>query len=181
MTLGEITMAALPQSNTDRYKVFYTFASYNHVMQVRAAGVHSPSSFGTWIDGLFTTLTTVLYPIALIKVQFAATGSNIFNDVITGQEGNTYGSGSPVGLLAPQFMAFQGRTSGGHKTRLSIYGVKPEENDYRFEPADNATIDNAVDYIQTTSAFAKGIDGLTPTWYDYVNTGFNAYWQRKNR
>lgn len=174
-------MAALPEDNTARYKWFYTFAGNNHVGQVRAAGVHSPSSFGTWLDGLLTELVPVLYPVTITKVEFAPAGSNIFNVVTTGIESNTYGTGSPTGLLAPQFIAFQGRTSGGHRVRMSIYGIKPEENDYRFEPADNADVDDAIAYIQITSSFAKGIDGVTPTWYGYANTGFNAYWQRKNR
>jgi hypothetical protein len=181
MRLGDIIVAALPPDNTARYKVFYTFAGNTHVVQVRATGVHSPSSFGTWFDGLMTELDNSLYPVTISKVEFAASGSNVFNTVVTGIESNTYGSGTPVGLLAPQFIGFQGRTSGGHKVRLSIYGIKPEENDYRFEPADNADVDDAITYLQTTSAFAKGIDGVTPNWYSYANTGFNAYWQRKNR
>lgn len=174
-------MAALPPESTARYKTHYTFAGNNHVNVVRASGVHSPSGFGTWLDGLLTLMVPILYPVTITLVEFAANGSTIFNPVTTGIESNVYGTGSPTGLLAPQFIAFQGRTSGGHKTRLSIFGVKPEENDYRFEPADNSDVDNAVAYIQTTSPYAKGIDGVTPVWYSYANTGFNAYWQRKNR
>lgn len=176
-----MALTPLPPSNTARYKVFYTFATYSHVTQVRAAGVHSPSSFGTWFDGLLTELTAALYPLVINKVEFAASGSDVFNTVVTGIEGNSYGSGSPSGLLAPQFIAFQGRSSGGRKVRLSIYGIKPEENDYRFEQGDNADVDDAITYINTPSSFAKAIDGVTPSWYSYANTGFNAYWQRRNR
>lgn len=174
-------MAALPEDNTARYKFFYTFASYTHVAQVRPGGVHSPSGFGTWLDSLFTALDPQLYPVVITKVEFAATGSNVFNTVTTGIEGNSYGSGTPVGLLAPQFIAFQGRTTGGHRCRLSIYGIKPEENDYRFEQGDNADVDNAIAIMQTSSPYGYGIDGVRATWYSYANTGFNAYWQRRNR
>jgi hypothetical protein len=174
-------MAALPPSNTARYKWHYAFGGNNHVGIVRASGVHSPSGFGTWLDGLLTILDPIWNTIGVSLVEFAANGSDIFNPVTTGIEGNSYGSGSALGLIWPQFLAFQGRTSGGHKCRMSIYGISPEENDYRFETGDNATVDAAVTYVQTTSPYAKGIDGVTPVWYSYANTGFNAYWQRKNR
>lgn len=174
-------MSSLPQDNTARYKLFYHVGVYNHVVQVRAAGVHSPSSFGTAMDNLLTAFGTDIYQMGVDKVEFAASGSNVFNVVTSGIEGNVYGSGSVTGLLAPQFIAFQGRSSGGHRVRLSIYGIKPEENDYRFEPGDNSNVDAAIAVIQTPSAFFKAIDGVTPSWYDYANTGFNAYWQRRLR
>ena len=174
-------MASLPADNTARYKVFYDYAGHTHVTQVRAAGVHSPSSFGTWFDGLMQLLSPVLWAVGIVRVEFAPSGSNIFNPVTTGIEGNTYGSGTPVGLLAPQFVSFQGRSSGGHKWRLSIYGIKPEENDFRFELGDNGDVDNAVSYVQSASSFGKAIDGVSPVVYSYANTGFNAYWQRKVR
>jgi hypothetical protein len=174
-------MAALPPSNTARYKVVYFANGHQHSVIVRASGAHSPSGFGTWFDGLMTILDPIWSELSINRVDFAASGSDIFNPVTSGIEGNVYGSGTPAGLLHPQFLAFQGRTSGGHKTRLSLYGVGVEENDYRFNTGDVAEVDAAVTYMQTTSPYAKGIDGITPTWYSYANTGFNAYWQRKER
>lgn len=174
-------LTPLPPSNTARYKLYYTFAGVQHVVQVRAIGAHSPASFGTFMDGIFTSLNTALWALSVIKVEFAAVGSDVFNLVTTGIEGNAYGSGTPVGLLVPQFIAFQGRSSGGRKVRMSIYGIKPEENDYRFEPGDSAAVDAAISALAASSNFGASIDGLDPTWYLYANTGFNAYWQRKQR
>lgn len=174
-------MSALPEDNTARYKAFYTAVGETHTAQVRAGGVHSPSGFGTWLDGLLTQLAGALYPVQVTKVEFAATGSNIFNIVTTGIEGNAYGTGTPTGIFKPQFVAFQGRSSGGHRARLSFYGMKAEEDDFRFENGENTNVDNAIAFMQTVSPYAYAIDGLRPSWYIYANTGFNAYWQRKNR
>jgi hypothetical protein len=56
------------------------------------------------------------------EVQFAASGSNIFNPVVTGIEGNSYGSGGVSAPNAAFFLSFVGRTSGGRRARLFVFG-----------------------------------------------------------
>jgi len=174
-------MTALNPNNTLRYRVFYTVLGVQHDFQVRALASVSPATLGTNLNTLLTDLSPVLYAWTLDTVQFAPAGSNVFNTVTTGLEGNVYGSGTAAGLLKPQFLAFQGRSSGGHKVRLSIYGVKVEENDYRFNSGDSVDIGAAIIDLNTAVNCYLAIDGVKPLWYSYANTGFNAYWQRKQR
>lgn len=174
-------MAALPPNNTLRYKVFYTVLGQQHDVQVRALAPLSPSAFGTLFLSLLNELSPVFYALVVDYAQFAAAGSNVFNTVTIGIEGSTIGSGSAAGLLKPQFIAFQGRSSGGHKCRLSLYGVKVEENDYRFNPGDVTEVDDAIAVLNGATNGFLAIDGVKPLWYSYANTGFNAYWQRKQR
>jgi hypothetical protein len=174
-------VTALNPNNTARYKTFYTVMGQQHDFQVRANAIFSPSTLGTFIAALFDALDPALYATTIDYSQYAASGSNVFNTVTTGAESSTYGSGAGSGLLIPQYIGFQGRSTGGHKVRLSIYGIKPEENDYRFNPADSAEVDAAIVVLNATANGALAIDGLKPLWYSYANTGFNAYWQRAQR
>jgi hypothetical protein len=174
-------LTPLPADNTDRYKVNYTAVGFNHDFQVRTDASASAGGLGSVVGAFLTALAPQLYPVLVQTVEFAVAGSGVFNPVTTGIEGVTYGTGSPAPLLAPQFIGFQGRTSGGRKVRLSVFGIRPEENDYRFDPGDNSDIDAAINVLQGASHYFLGIDGVVPLWYDYSNTGFNAYWQRKLR
>lgn len=174
-------MAALNPNNTARYRCFYTTLGVQHDFQVRANAIFSPATMGTFVTALMSAIGPAMYASVIDKVEYAAAGSNVFNIVTTGAEGLAYGSGTAAGLLKPQFFAFQGRSTGGHKVRLSIYGIKIEENDYRFNPGDSAEVDAGVVVLQATVNGALAIDGLKPVWYPYANTGFNAYWQRKQR
>jgi len=176
-----MALTPLPPSNTIRYKTFYTYAGKTHDFQIRANAVYSPSTHGTFIAALFDALDPSLYPVTIGVTQVAVEGSNVFNNVTTGQEGQSFGSGTPAGIVTPQFIGFQGRSSDGRKVRLSIYGIKAEENDFRFNPEDNDDVDAAIVVLNATANGALTISGIKPQWYTYANTGFNAYWQRALR
>lgn len=172
---------ALPPDNTKRYKVTYTSLGNQHDFTVRCGPTGNDAGASNAIDDLLTALTSQLYAMTVDALDFAVAGSSVFNPAASTLPGSTYGSGTAAGLLFPQFVAFQGRSAAGHKCRLSVYGIKIEENDYRFNPGDSAVVDAAIDVLQGSSVYFHSIDDLKPTWYDYANTGFNAYWQRKGR
>lgn len=174
-------LPVLPASNTARWKLGYTVGETDHVFQVRSTGAASPSSFAAWVDSFLTALSPALYAMTLTSVQFASPGSDIFNLVATSIIGNPYGSGVIAGFRTPQFVAFQGRSSGGRKVRLSVYGFKFDTNDYRVNPGELDAVDDAILVLAGSTTFGVAIDGIDPTWYPYANTGFNAYWQRQLR
>lgn len=174
-------LPVLPASNTARYKFFYHNATHPHVTTIRAFGTHSPSNVGAQFDVLLTALAGQIEATTLDRVEFAPVGSNIFNPVVTGFEGNTYGSGTSNPTNAPWFYGFVGRTSGGRKSRFMIFGANDLGTNYRFSPGENAAIDAAVLVPQASANAFGGIDGAKPVWYGYVNAGADAYWQRKGR
>jgi hypothetical protein len=172
-------MAPLNPNNTPRFKVFYTNVGQQHVSQVR--GTSSPSSLGSQFDVLMTALSPILYATTIDKVEYAPSGSNIFNIVTSGIEGNTYGSGAGSTAVAPYFIDFIGRSTGGRRVRMSVFGVTILGLDYKFQPGEDANVDAAILVPQASALDWLAIDGIKPTWYSYADAGVNAYYQRKNR
>lgn len=172
-------MAPLPPNNTARYKVFYTVSGHQHVMDIRSLA--SPASFGADVGGLLGTLSPMTYAITIDQVQFAASGSNVFNPVTSGIEGNVYGSGSGTVGETPYYINFVGRSTGGRRVRLAVFGQKALGGDYRYIAGENANIDAAVAVLQDPANSFKAIDGLKPIWKNYANAGVNAHWQKAVR
>jgi hypothetical protein len=172
-------MAPLAPSNTPRFKALYTQLGVQHELQIRSSA--SPAVVGTMYDGLFTVLTGAIASLSIDEVQFAPTGSDIFNPVTTGIEGNTYGIGGHPASDAATFWSLIGRTPGGRRVRLFFYGMGGMGADYRYAAGENATADSLVATVQAFGADVEGIDGLTPTWKTYVNAGVNAHLQRSLR
>jgi len=172
---------ALPPDNTKRYKLTYTVLGIQHDFTVRCGPTGNDAGATSIVEDLLNALDPILYEWTVDAFDFAVAGSSVFNPATSTLPGSVFGSGSAAGLLKPQFLAFQGRSAAGHKCRISFYGCKPEENDFRFNPGDNADVDAAIDVVQGSSLYFHSIDDLKPTWYDYANTGFNSYWQRQQR
>jgi hypothetical protein len=75
-----------------------------------------------------------------------------------------------------------GRTFGGHKSRISIYGYKlGGQGDYRIDITENVGIANLVTYLNGATGFALAIDGSQPVWHNYGNAGLNDHWVKKHR
>lgn len=174
-------MAALPPSNTARFKVFYTNQDVQHSIVVRSTPV-SPATFGAQFDLFFDAINPLLPDTAIDSVEFAAQGSNIFNAVTTGIESNTYGSGITVEPLAANFISFIGRTAGGKRVRLFVFGINADTAlNYRYTAGEIAAVDAAVALLPTMVGSFIGIDGLVPVWKTYANTGVNSHWQKALR
>lgn len=172
-------MAPLPPNSTARFRVQYTTIAKQHTMEIRSTS--SPSAIGVIVDALLTALGAAIFGLTIDVVEFAASGSNVFNPVTTGIEGNVYGSGSGTTVNVPSYFNFIGRTSGGRRVRLAVFGAAIAGGDYRFIAGELAVIDAARAVLVSAGGAIMGIDGLTPVWKSYVNAGFNAYWQRAVR
>lgn len=174
-------LPVLPADNTARFKLSYVNDGFTHTLTARSTPI-SPATAGTHFDALFTALSPMLPITSILDVQFAAAGSNVFNPVTTGIEGNIYGSGSGAPIGASENVGFVGRTSGGRRARLWVYGINAIASaDFRFNPGESADVDNAIIAIRAATGLYLGIDGLAPTWKGYANAGVNAFWQRKLR
>lgn len=172
-------MAPLPPSNTPRFNVFYTNCGLQHSMQIRS---HlSPSGVGTLVDGFFDILTGSLPATSIDEVQFAADGSDIFNAVTTGIEGNTYGGPAGTPAEGATFWSWIGRSSDGRRLRLYLFGVGGMGQDYRYQPGESATLSSARDYLVAAGSDIVTIGDLVPVWKSYINAGVNAHLQRAIR
>jgi len=172
-------MAPLPVDSTPRYKVFYTNCGQQHVMDIRSHA--SPSAIGAELDALFTAISSLIFATQIDDLQFAASGSNIFNSVTSTFVGNNYGTGGGTDLTVASYINFVGRSSDGRRVRMAIFGTKDLASDFRFVAGENADVDNFISLLQDPASTLVTIGDLKPTWKSYANAGFNAYWQRAQR
>lgn len=172
-------MAPLSPDNTPRFRVHYTTVGRQHTMEVRSSS--SPAAVGTFLQNFFTTQGAVSFASVIDSVDFAVSGSNVFNPVTTGAEGHTWGSGAGNTTSIPYFINYIGRSTGGRRLRMAVFGHAGAPIDYRYVAGENATVDNTIAVLVAAGGLLTCIDGITPVWKTYANVGFNAYWQRNVR
>ena len=174
-------MAPLPANSTAQYFVDYSAVSREHTFGVRVNALESPAQFGAHLHSFLLAVSPETYPITVNVVRFQAAGTNFSSPVTTGEEGTIFGTGSPTVDQAPFAINFRGRTPGGRRCGLELFGYKGTTSGWRVTDAENVNI-AATHAIMVAAANAwLGIDGLKPVWYPYANVVHNAYWQRKVR
>jgi hypothetical protein len=136
---------------------------------------------GTQMNNVLVALEGQLFALTINQVRWAALGNVFSFPVTTGIEGLTYGGTEQEPDNIPRFLDFVGRTQGGRRARMAIFGFKGALSLYRVTVAEVAAIGTALGNLQGGANSWLGIDGLKPVWHPYVNVGFNAYWQRKVR
>lgn len=176
-------MAPLPVNGTPRFKVHYTSLGKSHVMDVRGSSALSPAGLGTAVDNLLIPLgsSSLIYTITINDVEFSASGSNVFNPVTTGIEGNTYGIMGGGTADIPRFLNFIGRSVDGRRVRLAVYSTVNVATDYRYLAGENAGVDAAIANLTASTNAFRSISGQLTVWKSYANVGVSAYWQRKIR
>lgn len=174
-------MAPLPHNNTPIYFVDYSVGGETHTMEVRAAAPVSPSTFGTNMNAFLDAIDALFNQITILGVRFQAAGTNFSNPVVTGIEGNVYGSGAGTDDQVPIALNFVGRSSGGRRVRLMVFGFKFGLSGYRLSSVESPEVASGVALLNSTPNMFLAIDGVDPVWYPYANSLVNAYWQRKVR
>jgi len=172
-------MAPLPPSSTPRYRVHYTTCGKQHTFQMRSH--QSPTEIGILIQDFLTALDAVCFASIIDFVDFAADNSDIFNSVTTDAESFTWGTGIGSVTNVPNFMNFIGRSTGGKRVRIAVFGLDTSAVDYRFIAGENADVDNGNAVLTAAGDILRCIDDLQPVWKSYVNAGVNAYWQKAVR
>lgn len=174
-------MAPLPHNNTAIYYMDYTVSGIQHTAEARFDGALSPVSFGSTMNAFLNTIDSLLFLLSVDVVRVQFEGQNHSSPVITGIEGNTYGSGAPTGAARPNFLRFVGRSSGGRRVSMDLYVCNTGDSNFRITNSENADVASAVAILNGESAVFLAIDGIAPTWYAYVNVKQNSYWVRRLR
>jgi len=172
-------VAPLPVDGTPRYKVFYTTVGKQHVQDWRSG--LSPAAMSVDLANFWSAISAKLHSVVIDDVQFAASGSNIFNSVAMPFVGTTYGSGSGIVGEVPYFVSFIGRSSDGRRSRVYFYGSNALGGDYRYVAGEDTAVDATVAALRAAGTDLQTISGLVPVWKSYANAGASAYWQRKIR
>jgi hypothetical protein len=172
-------MTALNPNNTPRFKFGYTGGLNDHTFELRS---HlSPAAIGAHVNLWLTALSPRMHAITLNTCQFAAAGSNIFNTVTCGFEGTVYGSGTPITQEAPNYIDFIGRSTGGRRTRITMFGVSGLGTDFRWAAGEDAAVDAAIALLVGFGSDLRAIDDIAPVWKPYANAGVNSHWTKATR
>jgi len=155
----------------------------------------APTIADTWfvtaladVNAFFTALAPLLFnDFAFTDCSFQAAGT-LFSVPAPPPAPITPGGGSPTKGDAPRFISFVGRSSGGRKVALTVYGVTADpgnsdqaiSQDYRLLYGEQAQVAAAITVLVYSSFSA--VDGPEPvTWKQYANLGYNSHFQRKLR
>ena len=153
---------------------------------------------------LFRFPPTTLPGDAIAAVDgFTDAVKGLWHESVTVTGGDYYPAGSafsqPVTLAArqgtntntfnpseyPRFMSVVGRDFAGTRVRYTLYGVPnvPVQSDYRLTQAEGGVFygfRTALGTMVNTGDLIT-VQGSSPILNPYVNTGYNAYYQRKAR
>ena len=172
-------MTPLPPNSTARFRAHYTVLGHQHTMQLRSHA--SPAVVGGIYHDLFGAFDATVANITFDTMDFAAEGSDIFNPVSSGHDGTTYTGGTAVPENAAWQYTFLGRTSGGKRVRLSMFGALFLTTDYRISASESSPIDTCRGVLIAAGSNIIAIDGLTPVWKTYVDAGVNDHWVKRLR
>jgi hypothetical protein len=142
----------------------------------------SPVVFEGFLLAVWGEMAPILFPCIITDVKFAASGVNIFNSVIMPTfVGQTFGSGTGTNFDAARYINFIGRSTGGRRVRVTWFGCSNFDTSFRINPLEDGAVDDTVLALNGATPPLACIDGLTPVWKPYANTGVNAYWQHASR
>jgi len=172
-------MAPLPESNTRRYKMIYTVGTEGHSMTARATPTFNDGVAAAHFDALFAAVAASLGSnTSWVGLEVAPQGSNVFNP-IGGFTGGTGGGGAVAAVDQPRAMCFAGRTSGGRRTKVFLYGVDSgfvTTAAYSEDPLVTATFQGFQGLLVSQADFWLGIDGIKPSWYFRMTIKPNDHW-----
>jgi len=167
-------MAPLPPSSTPRFRFHYTTMAHQHTMQFRSHA--SPAFMGTFFHDFLTAIANSIAPITIDFVDFAPDNSDIFNLVTTGVEGQTIGTATFTPEQEAWTYTFIGRTAGGRRVRLSLYGAITLGSDYRVLSSESAAVAAALTVLRTNNVGLVGIDDVAIVWKSYIDCNANDHW-----
>lgn len=179
-----MNVAPLLTTNTQRFLVRQQTNGGLHTTLFRAPNGVAPATVISEITAFLNQLRLSMWD------TWSATGLDYapaFSTVTTPQAwtpivGSNTGVGRTDHQRDPIFISFIGRTSQGRRVKLTFFGsaFTPDQN-YRVDVGQASNLTSCITLLNGSSAPISAIDGNKPLWKPYVDSGYNAYWQRKNR
>lgn len=172
----------LPANNTDRAWLGYTYLGQQHEVVFRfpsattqANIIAACASFANAMKGLIESTDS------FNKLRHQDSGSTVsFPLTWTSIAGTS--SGSSDGDDKARFIAVSGRSLAGYRCRLTLFtGAPPDSQGFRLNRATGNTADTFLAALEAMPTAPVAIDGQAVVWNQYVNEGYNSYWQRQFR
>jgi len=160
----------LPASNTKRYKLLYVVGGVQHSLIARCSSAQTDGNALGFFNSQFAGVSGSLgNNVTWVGVDVALQGSDVFNPV-SGWSPLTGTGGSPTAPIdGPRAMCFPGRTVGGRKSKVFLFGLTSDFQTpatYELDPLPGTGgIANFHSVLVSSSDFYLAIDGLKPVWY----------------
>jgi len=173
-------MAALPASNTPRFKLRYNDGYNEHAMIARS-GTGSATTASASFDAFLTAHNAYIATITIVGLEYAPSGSDIFNPV-TWSGAASYGTGTLAALERPYTYSYTGRSPGGHKCRVFLFANNVHgTGSWRIPSATGNFVEAALAALALGGVMFRAIDNQVPVWNKYANQGANDHWMRLAR
>jgi len=176
-------VAPLPQNNTARFFLDYSDSQNEHTLMARIGPSADVSDVMTVIHNFLTALDPDLFVFTVLGARFSAASSTISTPVSWSGDA-AYGADTMNLNRRPIELRFQGRSVGGRRMSISVYGSKYTIPD-NFRLPNDFDADLSAAMLVLESAYAAenivAIDGLEVIPYDYVSFNFNSYWEQESR
>jgi len=170
-------MAALPQSNTERWWLVYSNNSTEHRCGIRTASGITNVQASNVFSTLLSNLTTIMLATTVLGLERALIGSNVrVPFAYTGSPSGATGTQVDTDRRA-RFISFTGRSTDGRKSKLFVFGIQDiPEGDYRVDTSESAAVASEVSHLNAASGVFLSISGQQPVWHAYANIGFHDHW-----
>ena len=174
-------MAPLPYNSTDIAFVDYSNAIGQHTLQVRTDPAVTFAAIGTSIKALLNALTAEFSLSTVIATRYRNAGAGFAYSVDLGMNAFTWGSAAANPESNATALTFVGRSSGGRRTRVSIFGYKNGLSAYRLLPAESSGVTSALAILRGQPGIYLAVDNQTVIWQSYADVKANDYWVRRAR
>lgn len=175
-------MAPLPANNTAVLFIEYTSLGQEHTAELRLPSTSGITEAQAVYADVAPTLAAMLPNTdSVTGARYRARLSNVsFPISVTPVTGT--GGGAPDSDKRATFVSYTGRSADGRDVRFTVFTPfqDPDTNGFRIANPPGVTGDMLDVLLGLASQVRTISDGLI-FWNNYVNYGFNAYYQRKLR
>lgn len=174
-------MAALPVSNTARFYLDYSDGINQHTLVCRYnSPVSTPRGAGDAVHDLLVNIADAFTTITVLGARNSPKNSTLSFPV----EWNglpAYGGGAMIGRNAPRQFLLLGRSPGGRRMRLFLFGYEGDTPDnFRMARSAGNVVDDALISIETWQGdgYWLAIDGQVPAMYAYADFNYNNHFEK---
>lgn len=172
----------LPENNTDRAWLKYTSVGIEHEIMFRFPSATPQADIATAM-GVFANAMKayILTTDSFSAVRHQDAGSTVsFPIAFTAVVGTA--TGIDDGDDKARFMSVTGRSLAGYRVKATLFTAQvTDATGYRQARSSGNYADVMLDAIEAMAVQPRAIDGNLVVWNQYVNLGYNAYWQRDLR
>lgn len=174
-------MAPLPQYNTRRWYYTYENARNPHTLMLRGNADSTTADADAVVAAILSAIGNRFAASTIVKVEFSTNGENTRFLVDSDRLGDSFGTGSPTPAQDATELTFTGKSTGGRRVRLGIFGWMSDTGDFRQTSDEDSEVAAVVNLLNDAGNVPVGIDNFSAIWHSYANIKPNDHWVKKSR